>query len=130
MKKTFESLVDEFSKLPRWEDRYIRLIEIGRSMEPMEKSFRTEANRIDGCTSNVWLRKWMKNGNLFLEGDSDAVIVRGLIAVLKILFSGMSMEEVRKVNVFSEMARLGFGEHLSKSRSNALHSLVKRIQEN
>ena len=127
MKRTFDDLVNEFDLLNGWEERYLHVIELGRSIS-FDDSLKTEKNKVHGCNSNAWLHLEERNGKLFIKGDSDAVIIRGLIAILQTIFNGIDVTEVKKVNVVEKLERLGFGESLSPQRSNGLYSIVSIIQ--
>ncbi len=124
----FEDLAEIFAFLDDWEDRYRHVIELGRAMPPLDDSFKVPALKVDGCASQVWLRPTPADGTFDFEGDSDAMIVRGLIAVLHALYSGVPMAEVGKIDAAAELARLGLNDHLSAQRSNGLRAMVDRIR--
>ncbi len=124
----FEDLAETFAFLDDWEDRYRHVIELGRAMQPLDDGFKVPALKVDGCASQVWLRPTPANGVFDFEGDSDAMIVRGLIAVLHALYSGVPMTEVAKIDAAAELARLGLNDHLSAQRSNGLRAMVDRIR--
>lgn len=124
----FEDLAETFAFLDDWEDRYCHVIELGRAMPPLDDGFKVPALKVDGCASQVWLRPTPANGAFDFEGDSDAMIVRGLIAVLHALYSGVPMTEVAKIDAAAELARLGLNDHLSAQRSNGLRAMVDRIR--
>jgi cysteine desulfuration protein SufE len=94
----------------------------------LDDSFKVPALKVDGCASQVWLRPTPANGRFDFEGDSDAMIVRGLIAVLHALYAGVPMAEVAKIDAAAELARLGLNDHLSAQRSNGLRAMVDRIR--
>lgn len=125
----FEDLADTFGFLDDWEDRYRHLIELGRAMPPLDDSFRVPALKVEGCASQVWLRPRPANGVFDFEGDSDAMIVRGLIAVLHTLYAGVPMAEVARIDAPAELGRLGLNDHLSAQRSNGLRAMVDRIRQ-
>jgi cysteine desulfuration protein SufE len=129
----FEEIVETFEFLDDWEDRYRHVIDMGKAMEPLEDAFRVPATKVEGCASQVWLVPQIEGqgrGAIFtFRGDSDAMIVRGLIAVLVALYSGLSVAEVLKVDAQAELARLGLHDHLSAQRSNGLRAMVARISE-
>lgn len=125
----FEELVETFDFLDDWEDRYAHVIDLGRAMPPLEDSFKVPALKVQGCASQVWLRPLIAEGRFDFQGDSDAMIVRGLIAILHRLYSGLTLEEARAVDAPAELARLGLDEHLSSQRSNGLRAMVDRVRQ-
>lgn len=125
----FEEIAETFDFLDDWEDRYRHVIEMGKAMAPLDDSFRVPAYKVDGCASQVWLRPQVAGGVFDFQGDSDAMIVRGLIAVLHALYSGLPVEEVARVDAPAELARLGLTEHLSAQRSNGVRAMVERIRK-
>ena len=127
--EAFEEIAETFDFLDDWEDRYRHVIELGKAMPPLDDSFKVPALKVQGCASQVWLRPVIEDGKFDFQGDSDAMIVRGLIAVLHALYSGLPVAEVAKVDAPAELARLGLNEHLSSQRSNGLRAMVERIRE-
>ena len=125
----FEEIAETFEFLDDWEDRYRHVIELGKAMAPLEDSFKVPGYKVDGCASQVWLRPQISDGVFDFQGDSDAMIVRGLIAVLHALYAGLTLSEVGRVDAPAELARLGLNEHLSSQRSNGLRAMVLRIRE-
>ena len=125
----FEDIADTFAFFDDWEDRYRHVIELGRAMPPLEDSFKVPALKVDGCASQVWLRPVIEDGRFDFQGESDAMIVRGLIAVLHALYAGLTLAEVGKVDAAAELGRLGLNEHLSAQRSNGVRAMVERIRE-
>jgi cysteine desulfuration protein SufE len=125
----FEDLVDTFAFLDDWEDRYRHVIDLGKAMPPLDDSFKVPALKVDGCASQVWLRPLMDTNRFDFEGESDAMIVRGLIAVLHTLYAGLTPAEVLAVDAPAELARLGLDQHLSSQRSNGLRAMVARIRQ-
>ncbi|GAB4296678.1 MAG: SufE family protein [Roseovarius sp.] len=124
----FEEIVEDFELLEDWEDRYRYVIERGRAMPPLDEAFKVPATKVDGCVSQVWLLPRIENGNFAFDGDSDAMIVRGLIAVLRALYNGTPLDEVPKIDAEAELARLSLQDHLSQQRSNGLRAMVERIR--
>lgn len=128
----FEDIADTFELLEDWEERYRHVIELGRAMPPLEEAFRVPATKVEGCASQVWILPEIEGegpGAVFrFRGESDAMIVRGLIAILHALYSGLNVAEVRKVDAAAELARLGLHDHLSSQRSNGLRAMVARIR--
>ena len=130
----FEELVETFEFLDDWEDRYRHVIELGKAMPQLDEALKVQSTKGDGCASQVWLHcsSQKKDSKLTFSfiGDSDALIVGGLIAILRILYNGLSVESVLEVNAANEMARLGLKDHLSVQRSNGLRAMVERIRSN
>ena len=126
--RDFEDTVDDFEFLEEWEDRYRYIIEQAKLMAPLEEALKVPATKVDGCASQVWLHPTISNDIFSFEGDSDAIIVRGLIAVLRKLFNGLSVQDVLQVNAHSELARLGLNDHLSAQRSNGVRAMIERIR--
>lgn len=125
---TFEDIVEDFEFLEDWEDRYRYVIEQGKAMPPLDDALKVPATKVDGCASQVWLHPVVENGVFRFDGDSDALIVRGLIAVLRALYNGLPVSEVPRVDAAAELARLGLNEHLSSQRSNGVRAMVQRIR--
>ncbi len=130
-----DELADEFDMLgsatdPKdWEERYRYVIELGRTLEPLVEAERTDANKVRGCASQVWLvTEPQTGGRLNFRGDSDAHIVSGLIAILLRLYSGRSPDEILAFDAKAAFARLGLAGALSQQRSNGLFSMVERIR--
>jgi cysteine desulfuration protein SufE len=128
----FEDIADTFEFLDDWEDRYRHVIELGKAMPPLEDAFRVPATKVDGCASQVWLVPQIEGQGpeavFEFRGESDAMIVRGLIAILHALYSGLSTAEVLKVDAGGELGRLGLNDHLSAQRSNGLRAMIERIR--
>ncbi|MDO5622385.1 MAG: SufE family protein [Paracoccus sp. (in: a-proteobacteria)] len=129
----FEDIVETFDFMDDWEDRYRHLIELGKAMPPMDPALQTPATKVDGCASQVWILPLIDGqgdaARFDFQGDSDALIVRGLIALLHALYAGQTLAEVRSIDASAEMARLGLAEHLSSQRSNGLRAMIQRIRE-
>jgi cysteine desulfuration protein SufE len=127
-----EELVDNFSFLDDWEDRYRYLIELGRALAPLDDAERTSQTKVRGCASQVWLISHAEGRGpgaiLTFRGDSDAHIVRGLIAVLFALYSGKQAGDILGIDERAAFARLGLTDHLTPQRSNGLASMVARIK--
>lgn len=129
----FEDIAETFAFLDDWEDRYRHLIELGRAMPPLPDALKVPATKVDGCASQVWLVPRIAGegaeATFDFAGESDAMIVRGLIAVLHALYAGLPAGEAAKVDAPAAMARLGLDEHLSAQRSNGLRAMVGRLHE-
>jgi cysteine desulfuration protein SufE len=127
--QAFEEIAETFAFLDDWEDRYRHVIDLGKAMPPLDDSFKVPSLKVQGCASQVWLRPMIEGGRFDFQGDSDAMIVRGLIAVLHALYAGLPVTEVARVDAAAELGRLGLNEHLSSQRSNGLRAMVERIRE-
>ena len=125
----FEELVETFEFLEDWEDRYRHVIDMGKAMDPLEDALRVPVTKVDGCASQVWLVPKIEAGTFTFRGESDAMIVRGLIAVLSALYNDQPVADVTKIDAAAELGRLGLNDHLSAQRSNGLRAMVQRIQE-
>ncbi|QFT63289.1 SufE family protein [Roseivivax sp. THAF30] len=126
--QAFENVVEDFEFLEDWEDRYRLVIEMGRDMDPLDDALKVPATKVDGCASQVWLHSRIEDGSFHFDGDSDAMIVRGLIAVLHRLYNGLPVTEVPGVDAKAELGRLGLNDHLSAQRSNGLRAMIERIR--
>ncbi len=124
----FEEIVEDFEFLEDWEDRYRHVIEEGKAMTPLAAELKVPATKVDGCASQVWLHAVVEEGKLHFDGESDAMIVNGLIALLRKLYNGLALPEVLDVDARAEMARLGLTDHLSAQRSNGLRAMIERIR--
>ncbi|MCL7465095.1 SufE family protein [Phaeovulum sp. NW3] len=129
----FEEIAETFEFLDDWEDRYRHVIELGRAMPALDEALRVPAIKVEGCASQVWLLPRIDGtgpGARFdFQGESDAMIVRGLIAVLHALYAGLTVAEVGQVDAAAELGRLGLNDHLSAQRSNGLRAMVERIRK-
>jgi cysteine desulfuration protein SufE len=128
-----DDIVENFSLLEEWDDRYRYLIELGRALPPLPETVRCDANKVQGCASQVWLATHVRpNGAggpvLAFDGDSDAHIVRGLIAVLFALYSGRHAREILSTDAIALFEKLGLREHLTPQRSNGFRAMVERIR--
>ena len=130
---TLDEIIDNFSLLEEWDDRYRYVIELGRSLVPLSEHDRTDANKVQGCASQVWLATTVRPDGqggpvLTFSGDSDAHIVRGLIAILFAMFSGRHASEILSADAIALFEQLGLREHLTPQRSNGFRSMVERIR--
>src|SRR5678815_225963 len=130
---TIDEIRDNFALLDEWDDRYRYVIELGRTLEPMPEGEHSAANKVQGCASQVWLSRHIDragNGKPRLNylGDSDAHIVRGLVAILLTLYSGRTPQEILDLDAEAVFHRIGLREHLTSQRSNGLSSMVARIR--
>jgi cysteine desulfuration protein SufE len=130
---TLDEIVDNFSLLDEWDDRYRYVIELGRGLEPLSERDRNDRNKVQGCASQVWLATTVHPDGgggpvLTFAGDSDAHIVRGLIAILFAMFSGKHAGEILSADAIALFEQLGLREHLTPQRSNGFRSMVERIR--
>ncbi len=129
---TIDQIIDDFALLDDWEDRYRYVIELGKALDPLPDKDRTEANKVRGCASQVWLvtARGDRDGQpvLHFAGDSDALIVRGLVAIAITLFDGKSPAEIVATGADGLFDQLGLKAHLTAQRSNGLRALVDRIK--
>ncbi len=130
---SIEDIVDNFSLLDEWDDRYRYLIELGRTLQPLAEADHTDANKVPGCASQVWMTTRVEpdgsaGPTLIFTGDSDAHIVRGLIAVLLAMYSGKPARRILELDAVTLFEKLGLREHLTPQRSNGFRSMVNRIQ--
>ena len=130
---TIDEIVDNFTLLDEWDDRYRYVIELGRTLPPLADSAHIDANKVQGCSSQVWLVTHVKPDGaggpiLTFEGDSDAHIVRGLVAILFALYSGKSAREILATDAIALFDRIGLRENLTPQRSNGLRSMVERVR--
>ncbi|WP_298557678.1 SufE family protein [uncultured Aliiroseovarius sp.] len=125
----FEEIVEDFAFLDDWEDRYATVIDMGKSLPDMDPALKVPATKVEGCASQVWLHPDITDGKFSFAGDSDAMIVKGLIAVLSALYTDLPVSEVAKIDASAELARLGLNEALSSQRSNGLRAMVERIRQ-
>lgn len=132
MSEALEKLLDDFSSLDDWEDRYKHVIDLGRDLPPMPDALKTPATKVSGCASQVWIHSTplatAKGTKLNLVGDSDALIVKGLIAIAFMIFSPRTVQEIASVDASQVFENLGLKEHLTPQRSNGLASMVARIK--
>jgi cysteine desulfuration protein SufE len=130
---TIDDIRENFELLEDWDDRYRYVIELGRTLEPMPEAEHSAANKVQGCASQVWLAKRIERSQagealLSYRGDSDAHIVRGLIAILLTLYSGLTSQQILATDAVAIFNEFGFREHLTPQRSNGLRAMVERIR--
>jgi cysteine desulfuration protein SufE len=133
MTTTIDDIIDNFALLDDWDDRYRYVIELGRMLAPLPEDLRIDANKVQGCASQVWLGTEIRPAGaagprLCFVGDSDAHIVRGLIAILFALYSGKPAREILDTDAVALFEKLGLREHLTPQRSNGFRSMVERIK--
>jgi len=129
---TIDEIRDNFEILDEWDDRYRYVIELGRTLEPLPEAEHSAANKVNGCVSQVWLQKLVERDGgapiLRYRGDSDAHIVRGLVAIVLALYSGRRPQEILATDAIAVFDEFGFRDHLTPQRSNGLRSMVERIR--
>ena len=125
--ETQDEIIDEFTALDDWMDRYQLLIDLGNEQEPLDEKYKTEENLIDGCQSRVWLQADEENGKIVFRAESDALIVKGIITLLTKVWSGHTPDEILGSDLYF-IERIGLKEHLSPTRSNGLLAMVKQMR--
>ena len=123
----FEQIVEDFNFLDDWEDKYRYVIEEGKKMPALDDSLKVDSNKVNGCASQVWLN-FSISDTLNFEGDSDAIIVKGLIAILRKLYNDTPIDEIKNISAWENLKRLGLDDHLSTQRSNGVKAMVERIK--
>lgn len=123
-----DQVIEDFSLLDDWEDRYRYVIEMGRELAPLSADERNDANKVRGCASQVWLVPARDGARWVFRGDSDALIVKGLVAILLKLYSGATAADIQARDARALFDKLGLGGHLSQQRSNGFFSMVERIK--
>ena len=123
-----DELVERFEFFDDWEERYAYLIDLGKGLAPMPLAEKTDANKVLGCMSQVWLQLEPSEGLLHFRGDSDSAIVKGLVAVLRIAFSGQSPQVILEFDLKTAFRRMGLDEHLSPNRRNGFFSMVGLVR--
>ena len=122
-----DEVIEEFSSFTDWMDKYQLLIDLGNELEPLDEKYKTESNLIDGCQSRVWLQADLIDGKMVLQAESDALIVKGIVALLIRVLSGHSPQEVLSADLYF-IEQIGLKEHLSPTRSNGLLAMLKQIK--
>ena len=132
MAASIDELIADFDYIDEWEDRYRHVIELGRALPTMNEALKTRVTKVSGCASQVWIHSTVADGpkgkQLKLVGDSDALIVKGLIAVVFLMFAPLTVKEIVAYDALAQFERLGLKEHLTPQRSNGLASMIKRIK--
>lgn len=122
-----EEIVDEFALFDEWMDKYEHLIELGKDLQLIEEQYKTDDNLIKGCQSRVWLHAELSNGKIVFSADSDAIITKGIIALMIRVFSNQTPQDIASSNI-DFIDKIGLKEHLSPTRSNGLLSMLKQIK--
>jgi cysteine desulfuration protein SufE len=128
MTHNLSELIADFEMLDDWEDRYRHVIELGRALPLMDNALKNAATKVSGCASQVWIYTTVHDGRLKLEGDSDALIVKGLIAIVFLMFGPLTAKEIVGFDALAVFEKLGLKEHLTPQRANGLASMVARIK--
>lgn len=121
-----DNVIEEFSAFDDWMDKYSLLIDLGNSLPPLDEKYKTESNLIEGCQSRVWLQADYEDGKIVFQGESDAVIVKGIVSLLISVLSGHTPQEILDADLYF-IEKIGLKEHLSPTRSNGLVAMVKQL---
>lgn len=127
IKEIEQELIDDFAMFENWEDKYEYLIDIGKKLKPLDPIYKKEELKIKGCQSSVWVHSYLKDGKVFFEGDSDAIIVKGLVSMMIMVLSGKKPAEI----VHAELEfinTIGLSSHLAQTRSNGLRAMIKQMK--
>ena len=122
-----DNVIEEFSAFDDWMDKYALLIDLGNSLPPLEEKYKSESNLIEGCQSRVWLQADYEDGKILFKGESDAVIVKGIVSLLINIISGHTPQEILDTDLYF-IEKIGLKEHLSPTRSNGLVAMVKQMR--
>ncbi len=122
-----DEIVEEFEGFDEWMDKYAYLIDLGNDLEPFDDTYRLNENLLDGCQSKVWLHAWMEDGKVYFMGDSDAIIVKGIVALMIRALSGQTPDDILSSDL-SFVDKVGLKEHLSPTRSNGLVAMIKQLR--
>lgn len=122
-----DNVIEEFSAFDDWMDKYALLIDLGNSLPPLEDKYKTESNLIEGCQSRVWLQADYEDGKIIFKGESDAVIVKGIVSLLIGVLSDHTPQEILDADLYF-IEKIGLKEHLSPTRSNGLVAMVKQMR--
>ena len=125
---SLDTLMENFALFDDWEERYRYIIELGNNLEPLSEAEHNEQNKVQGCVSQVWLVSSSEGDQMHIRGDSDAHIVRGLVAILLDLYAGKTVGEIATFDAEDAFTRLGLGDHLTPQRSNGFYAMVQRIR--
>jgi cysteine desulfuration protein SufE len=129
--KTIESieqeLIDDFSLFETWEEKYEYLIDLGKKLTPLDATYKTDEYKIKGCQSSVWIHSSYKDGLVYFEGDSDAIIVKGLVSLMIMVLSGQSPKDIVDAPL-QFIEKIGLSSHLAQTRSNGLRAMIKQMK--
>jgi len=126
--ENLETLIEDFALFDDWEDRYRYLIDLGRKLPTMDESLKTESSLVKGCTSRVWMTTKIEDNILTFQADSDAHIVRGLVAILHQIYNGKTLEDIRDTDIESGFAKIGLNQNLSPNRRNGFFAMVEKLR--
>lgn len=120
-------LIDDFSLFDTWEEKYEYLIDLGKKLSPLDPTYKTEDYKIKGCQSSVWIHSTFKNGRVYFEGDSDAIIVKGLVSLMIMVLSGQAPKDIVEAPL-EFINSIGLSSHLAQTRSNGLRAMIKQMK--
>lgn len=126
---TIDELIENFAFLDSWEEKYQYVIDLGHQLEPLDDKFKTEDWKVKGCQSQVWLVPEFKDGKINFRGDSDAILVKGIIAIVLLIYNHKSPREIKNIDVTEIFVKLGLEENLTPSRRNGMMSMVEKIKQ-
>lgn len=126
---TIEELIDNFSFLDGWEEKYQYVIDLGHKLEPLDEKLKTDDWKVKGCQSQVWLVPQIKNGVFHFKGDSDAILVKGIISIVLLIYNDKTAAEIKNIDVTKIFVKLGLEENLTPSRRNGMLSMVEKIKQ-
>ena len=126
---TIEELIDNFSFLDGWEEKYQYVIDLGHKLEPLDEKFKTDEWKVKGCQSQVWLVPQIQNGVFHFKGDSDAILVKGIISIVLLIYNDKTAAEIKNIDVTKIFVKLGLEENLTPSRRNGMLSMVEKIKQ-
>ena len=126
---TIEELIDNFSFLEGWEEKYQYVIDLGHKLEPLDEKYKTDDWKVKGCQSQVWLVPQIQNGVFHFKGDSDAILVKGIISIVLLIYNDKTADEIKNIDVTKIFVKLGLEENLTPSRRNGMLSMVEKIKQ-
>ncbi|MBQ8672001.1 MAG: SufE family protein [Alphaproteobacteria bacterium] len=126
---SIDDLIDNFAFFDCWEDKYQYVIDLGRQLEPLEDEYKCEQWKIKGCQSQVWLVPQFNDSHIHFRGDSDAILVKGIIAIVLLIYNDKTKDEIKRIDIAQIFAKLGLEENLTPSRRNGMMSMVAKIKE-
>lgn len=126
---TIEELIDNFSFLDGWEEKYQYVIDLGHKLEPLDEKYKTDDWKVKGCQSQVWLVPQIQNGVFHFKGDSDAILVKGIISIVLLIYNDKTAAEIKNIDVTKIFVKLGLEENLTPSRRNGMLSMVEKIKQ-
>jgi cysteine desulfuration protein SufE len=127
IKEIEQELIEDFAMFENWEDKYEYLIDIGKKLKPLDPIYKKEELKIKGCQSSVWVHSYQEDGKVFFEGDSDAIIVKGLVSMMIMVMSGKKPAEIVQAEL-EFINTIGLSSHLAQTRSNGLRSMIKQMK--